>query len=608
MNISGQTVKDIFDKAFSQKGNKPFIVFGNRKVTYGELKSNIGKYSTYFQNNNLKCGDRVILASTDESFVCQFYLSLIANGITAVLLNHETGSERANAIIQHTQATKLFVDSEIQKAWNLESQHNLTVVSNDSPGKKGLFNKLRGKESPLELFPACTDNLTESKTAQEIDPETDAYILYTSGTTSSPKGVRISYRALFSHLQSLSDVYQMNSSEVKLFNNLILSHADGMIQGPLLALYNAATIFRPFPFSIQHIEEMFDVIYREEITHWVMVPTMIGLIYQFKQKDNDTLDNNHFRYVISCGGKLESLLWQQFEEKFRTRIINGYGLTETVAGGLFAGPGDDSHVIGTIGKPVDCEVRIMDDNLKENPINVPGEIWLKGSLLMSGYLNDPSATSEVFDGEWFKTGDIGYKGDDGLFRITGRKKLIIISGGLNISPEEVTEVLKTHPAVQDGVTFGIEDNLWGEIVASAILLKPSFSLTKEALIEHCRIHLEEKKVPSKIYFVDELPYGLSGKVSIPAIKEKVREMSENTISEIEDNNAFFSIISNSLQLPLDAVSMDMEAEETPQWDSIAHLILIAQFEKHYTIEFTPMEVMNVNKVADLYDLIEKKTK
>jgi long-chain acyl-CoA synthetase len=608
MNISSHIVKDIFNKAFSQNKNKPFIVLKDRKITYGELETSILRYTTYFSKNGVKPGNRVLFSSKDERFVCLFYLALIANGITAVLIDPDCGSARANAIIRHCQSTILFVDSQIFQNWNLERDNQLKITQIQEENEKRLIQKLISRDKKTKQpFPACISVLDPTNIAEEIDPLEDAYILFTSGTTSEPKGVRISYLALFSHLSTLSNVYKTDNDS-KLFNNLILSHTDGMTQGPLLALFNSATVFRPFPFSIQRIEDIFDIVYRENITHWVMVPTIMALIYQFKQHDTDTLNNNGFKYVISCAGKLEATLWQQFEEKFKTRIINGYGLTETVTGGIFAGPDDDSHIIGTLGKPVDCEAKIMGEDQNEKPIGEEGEIWLRGSLLMSGYLNAPEANKEVFADGWLKTGDNGFKGKDGCFRITGRKKLLIISGGMNVSPEEVTEVLRSHPSVQDAVTFGLEDDIWGEIVACAIVVKNNTTLSIEQVSTYCRKHMEERKVPSKVYFVDQFPYGPSGKVIVQDVKNMVSDKQNSDLRFGDTKTDFFKIVSDCLQINMDNLTMELAADDNPEWDSISHLIMIVEMEKHFKIEFTPLEVMNVKALSDLYSIIESKTK
>jgi long-chain acyl-CoA synthetase len=499
-------------------------------------------------------------------------------------------------------------DEPLQENWSLVNTGTGTIVPIQTSTRRGFLQNLLNKEKlQSRLFPNEVWALPETDIPGETDPSGDAYILFTSGTTSEPKGVRISYRALFSHLSTLAKVYKLGKDS-KLFNNLMLSHADGIVQGPLLALYNSATLYRPFAFSIQRIEDAFDLIYRECITHWIMVPTMMGLIYQFKQQDTDTLNNGYFRYVISCGGKLEPKLWQQFEDLFKVQIINGYGLTETVTGGLFAGPDDDSHIIGSIGKPVDCEAKIMDDHNQEKSVGEQGEIWMRGSLLMSGYLNAPDTTAGAMAGEWFKTGDLGHLGEDGCFRITGRKKNIIISGGVNISPDEVTELLNAHPNVQEATTFGIEESLWGEIVACAIVVKNQQTLSKEEIIAWCRKNLEEKKVPAKVYFVGELPHGRSGKVMVESVKKLVAGLEETNGTDVDRTPVFLEIVSQCLNMTPDRVSLNMVAEETPAWDSISHLMLVAEMEKHFNIEFSPVEVMNIKRLGDLYSTVERKIK
>ncbi|MEI6575298.1 MAG: AMP-binding protein [Bacteroidota bacterium] len=606
MDLLNHIGKDIFNEAFHQKGNKIFVDFGDRKLSYGAFRTELRKYTTYFRNEGLTAGQRVVISSRDEYFICCFYLSLIANGITVILLDPDSGTERAKAIVNHTKASFLFLDAEIQELWEIPVDQDIRVIPIQQATAANVFRKLlqKGKSQNI-LFPQCVERLAESDFIPPEDPESDAYILYTSGTTSAPKGVRISYRALLSHLDSLSRVYQMDHDS-KIFNNLILSHADGIVQGPLLALYNAGTLYRPFPFSIQNIEDAFDIIYREKINYWIMVPTMMALIYQFKKDDKDCLDQAGFRNVISCGAKLDAVLWKQFGEKFNTRIINVYGLTETVTGGIYAGHDDKSNIIGSIGNAVDCDIRISGIHDEEMGINETGELWIRGSLLMSGYLDAPEANQEVFEGAWLKTGDIGYLGEDGCYRLTGRKKLIIISGGVNIFPEEVSEIIRTHPAVQDAVTFGIEDGIWGEIVAAALVIRENIKLSNEEIVAFCREHMEEQKVPSRVYFLEALPYGRSGKVQMQLLREKVLQTADNGVSEAEPVQTFLQIVSKILQLPLHDLNMDLRFDNSRAWDSISHLMLVVAMEKHYQIEFTALEVMNVKSLADLFSIIKGK--
>jgi long-chain acyl-CoA synthetase len=607
VDTSNPDIPGIFRRALGQRSGKPFIVFGGHALTYGELRRTIGLYASYFDRAGVKAGDRIVFSSKNEAFVCTFYVSLLANGIASVLIDPDSGTERAGAIVEQCRPRFVFADEELINRWRLVPASSRNVISiPKGDGNRGAAVPWQGGLD-ADFPPAGTITAEAFGPAKRIDPCSDAYVLYTSGTTSAPKGVRISYRALFSHLDTLSRVYRLDDRS-RILNNLILSHADGMVQGPLLALFSQSTLYRPFPFAIQKIEDTFDLIYREQITHWILVPTMLALTVRFKQDDHDTLDSGKFKYIVSCGDSLESALWSRAENRFKTRIINGYGLTETVAGGLFAGPDEASHVIGTVGVPVDCEAKIFNETGAEAPAGEPGELRIRGSLLMSGYFDAPHATREAFYGDWLKTGDIGYLGTDGCFRIMGRKKSIIISGGLNISPEEVEEVLRQAPGVEEVVAFGIPDAVWGEIVACAVSGGTLGTPREEEIIGHCRLHLEERKVPSEVYILDALPRGRSGKIMMPELRERIKTLRPVRPAVGGDLPAFLSTASQSLQLPPERVHLQMTVEGTPAWDSLSHLVLIAALENRFQIAFTAIEVMNARKLSDLYELIQMKVK
>ncbi|MFH1156946.1 MAG: AMP-binding protein [Pseudomonadota bacterium] len=503
----------------------------------------------------------------------------------------------------------ILADTDLIARWELPPGPGRIIIPVEPRKQTRVLHRILGRRpQATTAFPDCLDRLKPEKPQRIMDPESDAYILFTSGTTSEPKGVRISHRALFSHLKTLSAVYRMDSSS-RIFNNLILSHADGIAQGPLLALFNQATLFRPFGFAIQTIEETIDTIFRDRISHWVMVPTMMALINQLFQENPDLSAAGDFKYVISCGGKLETGVWQKLEEKFNVRVINGYGLTETVAGGLFAGPGDDTHVIGTLGRPVDCEARIVGDDSRTQPQGIPGELWLRGSLLMSGYVNAPELNREVFRDGWLRTGDLACQGDDGCYRILGRMKSVIISGGVTICPEEVTEVLNSHPGVQEAVTFGVVDEIWGERVVCALVPLDN-GLTLPGLMDYCRSHLEERKIPSQVFMVDHLPKGRSGKVMLPAVREMVLGEdgtgSEQDPIDLDLENRFLGVVSRCFQMNPKDIDFKMQFNDTPQWDSIAHLTLIAGLEKEFGIEFNAAEVMGINALTSMLSTVKEK--
>lgn len=233
---------------------------------------------------------------------------------------------------------------------------------------------------------------------------------------------------------------------------------------------------------------------------------------------------------------------------------------------------------------------------------------MRGSLLMSGYFEAPEATQAVFSDGWLKTGDLSYLGEDGCYRIVGRKKSAIVSGGVLIIPEEVTEVLNLHPGISESVTFAVEDEIWGEKVACAICLKNDVTLKEEEIMDHCRHHLEQRKIPTRVYYLDSLPRGRSGKVMLPAVKEQIAGIEQSTSPETNSQEGIMQLVSQSLQIPEEKLNENMIAEETPEWDSIRHLVMIADLENHFKITFSPVEVMNIRTLSELFELLENKLK
>lgn len=587
-----------------------FLETTTQRITYRQLAERTQKLATLFQEQGLQEGDRVVVSVADEVETVLLFMALLGNGLTAVLIDPDAKTSRVESIIETAEPAGILADALFFE--RTPSAHAIPFtlfVKPEQPKKGQLFRKLLGQSAAVptaDTYPAILTPVAVGALPRQIDPETVAYVLFTSGTTADTKGVQITYRNLFSHLQTLSKVYGLNR-ESRLLNNLLLYHADGIIQGPVLAAYQLATCIRPFAFEINRIDELIDAVYKYRITHFVAVPTMLALIQRFAEGGDDGFQTSDFRFIISVSSHLEENLWRSFSERFSVRIVNVYGLTETVAGGLFCGPSDETYRIGTVGKPVDMEARLVDEAGRDVSDGVPGELVLRSDAVMKGYLRNEAATTAVLQNGWLHTGDIAVRDTDGFYRITGRLKNIIVSGGVNIHPEEITEVLNTHPDVAESVSLGITDAVFGERLISCVVLKPGSRANELGLTTFCREQLEERKVPTAIYTLDHLPKGLSGKVQLGAVRELVSQLDSPATGDTPDYHMLvMEAASQAFKIPLADLKPEDNSRSIAGWDSMAHLDFIIHLEKSLGVEFGTAEIMVMNSLQHAETIARRK--
>ena len=396
-----------------------------------------------------------------------------------------------------------------------------------------------------------------------------------------------------------------------ILNTLMLSHADGMIQGPVMAFHAQATLHRPLAFAINTIEQLLDSVYQLRITHMIAVPTMLALIVRLSRNQDDAFKGGDFQLMISCGAALEAALWEAVEAKFGINLINLYGLTETVAGGVFAGATLGTRVPGSIGRPVDCELRIIDAEGQDVPQGGEGELLIRGDLLMSGYFGDEALTREAIEADgWFHTGDIATLSSDGIYTICGRKKNIVIRGGLNIQPEEVAEVLALHPAVREALAFGLPDADWGERL---VALVAADGVSEDELLRFCGEKIEPRKVPSRIVIAAELPKGRSGKIIIDAARAlfeaacagagSSQPVAQPDAASADAGERLLAIAASSFRADRARLTLASVPDDVMGWDSLAHMEFIIAIEQAFGVSLTPREVISIDSLAKALALV-----
>lgn len=596
------------------KGKKPLLVGSEHTLTYGDLLRCVRRMAALCDKLGIASGDRVIIATRDEFSLVRLFFSFLRLGVTSVILDPGAGKAEGGTLAEAADVRGVFADKDFLERMDLRDRLKPeTVYVPISAGNRpapGVVGRVLGRKGGApDEFPGVLDTLGEDTPLPEALNEGDvAYILFTSGTTSRPKGVEITHRNLFAQEQTFVRQYGFDAS-VQLLNVLPMFHTDGITHGPVLAFMAGATLHRPVIFRVDTLDHLLKSIYTLQITHFITVPAVLGLIHNSGHEFDDCFRSDDFRFLISTAAYLDPNLWQAMEQRFGIRIVNVYGLTETVCEALYCGPDDDTRKVGTVGKPVDCEARIVDSSGNEVPPGEVGELTLKGDHVMRGYFRQPEETAEVLKDGWFYTGDLAKVDDEGFYHIVGRKKNVIITAGINVYPEDVTSVLRGIPGVVDAVTFGLEDQTWGERVVSCIEMVNGKEVPVEEIVNHCADGLAREKIPNKIYFMPELPRGPAGKVILNDVKEYARrQLTEESGQQLEGDvkDRLRQLAARQFKSNLDHITLESNPDNTAGWNSLAHVEFLMAIEEQFDIKIGPRDFMNIHSVGDALRLVEDK--
>ncbi|HSD81586.1 MAG TPA: long-chain fatty acid--CoA ligase, partial [Solirubrobacteraceae bacterium] len=333
-----------------------------------------------------------------------------------------------------------------------------------------------------------------------------AVILYTSGTTGTPKGAELTHDNLRRNVEVSCSLFDISERDVVL-GALPLFHSFGQTCALNTCVRAGGTLTLIPRFDA---DKALEIIERDGVTIFEGVPTMYAAMLHGARAD--TTDASGLRLCVSGGSAMPVEVMRAFEEKFGCKVLEGYGLSETSPVASFNHP-DRERKPGSIGTPIEgVEMRVVDDAGAEVAQGEVGEIVIRGHNVMKGYWNRPDATAEAVRDGWFHTGDVARVDEDGYFFIVDRKKDMIIRGGYNVYPREIEEVLYEHPAVGEAAVVGVPHQELGEEIAAFVALKPGKDADPDELREHVKERLAAYKYPRRVFLVDELPKGPTGKI------------------------------------------------------------------------------------------------
>lgn len=497
------TVGDLLTRANRLYPDGMAVWYQGRQQTYAAFAQDVRRYLAALQTAGLARGDRVAVLSRNHPGLLKALFACALGGYVFVPVNFRLTAPEISFVLQDSGARRLFVD-----AFFLETAR--TAVAALPTASAELLQLL---DAPLQAEP--------SGQAVVVAPGDIFGIYYTSGTTGSPKGVVLSHGNMLAGVINHTLAYGLGPQDVCLH---------------IMPLYHtmeaSLALCQFFVGGGNVIEDHFDkdrfwaVVDQHQVTHVTAVFTMLtGILECAPERDGS---RGASLRTISLGGQavpvevLKTAIARLGEDRF----IQVYGLTEAAplltylprqALRLDAAT---EHRLASVGKDMAlCETRVVDDAGQEVAVDVLGEVVARGANIMQGYWQRDAETEAVLRDGWLHTGDVGRRDADGNLYIVDRKKDLIISGGENISPREVEEVLFQHPQIRECSVFGVPDEHWGEAVGAAI--SADGTLTEAGVIAFCAQSLGKYKLPRRIWFLDDLPRDPVGKIQKRLLRRRL---------------------------------------------------------------------------------------
>ncbi|AQQ52576.1 fatty acid--CoA ligase family protein [Planococcus lenghuensis] len=492
--------------------------FQGKETSYGEFEQTVARFASALEKRGVKKGDHVaFLLGNTPHFLIALYATMRL-GATAVPINPIYTPDEIAYIVKNSEAKAVIALDLllplVEKAHAALPDVEAYIICETDPATGDKLKALPAEVAQKTYaFSALLSGTSGGIEPAAVDMDDTAVILYTSGTTGKPKGAMLTHGNLYSNARDVGD-YLHIATDDRVVATLPVFHVFALtvvVNAPLL---KGAEILLVPKFSPG---DVFDIIRSQKATVFAGVPTMYNFLYQFPE--GKTEDFETIRLAISGGASLPVALLHNFEEKFKVRISEGYGLSEASPVTCF-NPLDRERKAGSIGQSIlNVENKVVNELGDEVSPGEVGELIVRGPNVMKGYYNMPEETNAAIRDGWLYTGDLARVDEEGYFYIVDRKKDMIIVGGYNVYPREVEEVLYDHPGIVEAAVLGLPDTDFGEKVVAYVVLKDQ-TLTEEDLFAYTRKHLAKYKVPKQFEIIDELPKNTTGKILRRALKDK----------------------------------------------------------------------------------------
>lgn len=446
--------------------------------TYLDLQRSSHVQAYRLAGLGVKAGDRVAVYSQNRPEILELLLACGLLGACLVPLNWRLTPQELEKIVADCQPKVTFVEPGLAGGEGLEAQ--------------SIFGLQTLAAEPVEL--------------PRVSPDTALAIFYTGGTTGVPKGAVLTHKSMQANAWNTIGGWGLSPEDVApIFTPMFHTGGLNVAATPLLCL--GGTLVLPGNFDPA---KSLDIIEQEKCTFVFLVPTMYEMLRQAPGFSRSRVA--HVRKWISGGAPCPKTLFEAYWNE-GIPLIQGYGLTEAGPNTFGVSFEDAQKRSGTVGVPLPgIEVKLSDSDGKEVAVGVAGELHVRGDHVMAGYWNKPKETSQVLEGGWLATGDLAYRDADGFYYICGRRKEMFISGGENVFPAEIEEVILTHPNIAEVAVVGVPHPKWGEVGRAYLVLKQPSAHDEAELVEHVQKTLAKYKIPKEYVVMDSLPKSAAGKV------------------------------------------------------------------------------------------------